>query len=1268
MSSENEVLNPNQMYCDRLVELAFPPGAQNAQGSETVAIEGKRYSRGELREELEKNPALEQQLRRKYRWARAGMGRAAKASSAELDGLVDITFEPRIEVGAEEYTRDDLVAELPKNPKLQKLVGVKLHFVPSKWLLEQEIIAKGVRKPDVDIYTQVANLGLIGVCFSGGGIRSATFNLGVIQGLAQVGLLPHIDYLSSVSGGGYIHEFLAAWILRNPKGCEGVVAELIPQAEPKCLPRSPEPIKWLMRYASYLTPRRGPFSTDTWTMVAIWFRNTILNQIPILSGLAFACLVVRLLVSVQMDRSSDFWTKQGTPGILMWSGQGLVGALAMYFAIRSLFKLCDNLLLQREMHGSGSKSASMSSRKLLTNRDVQVHVIAPWLALSIWLSYWMQWRLNPDAWLAAWLPWIGFALFCLWVLALVMMIIFAGGAMDCYDRLNPHPLPIEKRFDDEKKLAKRGFILTGFLTSVVASALGWVFVVGSGWLAHLLASSLGPVRAVKQAAQQTLNFTVSGGAEAFTANLAGALSKAATTTGGIPIDPWRIELAFLPGLLLSVPYVAVELMLGLLGRDYPDIRREWLARLRAWSLLYGLLWGALTSVALLSPYVVYWLIGIGPKAVWSAVVTFLIAHGTTIFAGWSGKADGKPTDKGILGFKPVDLLAILAAPVTILGILVAVSFTSSWILDHFFTFGGQMGPYWLSDIVCAIWAGLIALLFGWRVDINEFSMQSFYRNRLSRCYLGATVAERQEDPFTGFDEREELTLINGKTQRTDPNVADLLPKKYRSVKRVRGEYDGPFPIFCTTLNLTTGDDLATQERKGASFAFTPLYSGYSVSWTDADADSAVSYNGYVPTEYYAYPDGGISLDTAVAISGAAVNPNMGYNSNPTLAFLMTFFNVRLGWWISNTRKTDQWQGGKHRATPQFAAWYLFQELFGKVNDAAPYVNLSDGGHFENMGLYELVRRRCRYIIVCDAEEDPDMHFEGIGAAITKCRADFGAEIDLDLRPLQKDDKTGYSNAHCVVGTIQYPPPPGAVSPPDDWTPCKCLGDRDDDLYSGYVVYMKSSLVGDEPPDLLTYQLKHAVFPQDSTADQWFQETQFEAYRRLGHHIAMATIPPALQPGEPEIKDPGDIPELFRRMNAIWYPRTPEMEQYLGDHLKQYEAILKDLRERAELAGLEEALMDTGTDAQVAWASVSAHAGNLPFAMQYANSILRFVYTVYTNLQLAFPDNRTSPHAVWWICLFRRWCRVDVMRQSWTAHAPTYPEEFLLFARRELRLP
>jgi hypothetical protein len=590
-------------------------------------------------------------------------------------------------------------------------------------------------------------------------------------------------------------------------------------------------------------------------------------------------------------------------------------------------------------------------------------------------------------------------------------------------------------------------------------------------------------------------------------------------------------------------------------------------------------------------------------------------------------------------------------------------------VDHLSLTAALRGCFWQADALCGLVALGVAALFGWRVDINEFSMQSFYRNRLSRCYLAATVPHRQADPFTGFDSRAEIRLANGRPQRTPPRVRDLLPTEYNSVYNICGKYEGPFPIFCTTLNLTTGDALATQERKGTSFAFTPLYSGYSIPWTDGDVRSGVSYNGYVPTEDYAYSEDGISLDTAVAISGAAVNPNMGYNSNPALAFLMTLFNVRLGWWISNTRKKNRWPAGKCRPTPQFAALYLFRELFGKVNDAAPYVNLSDGGHFENMGLYELVRRRCRYIVVCDAEEDPAMSFEGMGAAITKCRADFGAEIDLDLRPLQIQPDTEYSKAHCVVGTIQYPPPPRIAMPPDKRTACECLGDKDDDVYSGVIVYMKSSLIGDEPPDLMTYKLKHAVFPQDSTADQWFLETQFEAYRRLGHHIAMTTIPPALSPDTTGIKHRSEIPQLFRRMNAIWYPRTPEMEKHLSDHLRQYEGILSELRTRAELADLEALLFDPAPGgAQRIWISANLAKGAQPYAVQFGNSLLDFMATVYTNLELAFPDNRVSPHAEWWICMFRRWCRVDLVQKSWTEHAPSYPLEFRLFARRELGLP
>jgi hypothetical protein len=1266
--------DPQPERVEEWVEAAFLP---------RVTVEEKEYTRAGLTLLLREHPEQVEKLKLRYHHNFTGWKDLDREETVRK--VVEIALLPMLKVGSEEYTKEGLREALPGDPKLQQRVAVVLHFVPSKWLLEQERESCGhwTAETDGDIYESVARQGLTGLCFSGGGIRSATFNLGILQGLAQVGLLPQIDYLSSVSGGGYIHEFLAAWILRHTRGRQGVIEELIPQAEPGCLPRSPEPIKWLMRYASYLTPQRGPFSTDTWTMVAIWFRNTILNQIPMLGGFACAFLIIHLLVLTRMGEDSDFWTWKGAKGSLLWSRLEVVGALAMVAASLSLIRLGKNLLHQQEMHRFRDETATMTSRDLLSNGQVQLQVILPWLALSVWLSYWTQ--LGTQA--ASPVFWAGVIAFAVWIGATVMVVIFAGGAMDAHCRLHP---PLQRRHSPQpggwrKAGACAGFIAVGLLATLMACGLGWGFVQGSAWLGHTIASMAGPVGLDKHAAHQSLKFSVSGAARAFEASLSGSLggqdSVPAGQWAGYAIDPWRIQLALLPGLLLSVPYIAIELTLGLVGRDYSDMRREWLARMRAWSLLYALSWFALVSLALLAPYAVYWLIGIGPAATWSAVVTFLAAHGATIFAGWSGKADGKPTDNGILGLKPMDLLAFIAAPITILGLLIAVSFCVSWSLDHLPETMWLGESYWRADALCCAGVGAVALLFGWRVDINEFSMQSFYRNRLSRCYLGATTPERQSDPFTGFDGRGKLMLLNGTTQRAIPKVRDLLPVGYAPAEtehRWREEtkpYEGPFPIFCATLNLTTGQDLATQERKGASFAFTPLFSGYSVSWTDGHVDSDVSYNGYVPTEEYAYREQGISVDTAVAISGAAVNPNMGYNSNPALAFLMTFFNVRLGWWISNPRKKYQWPAEEGRATPRLAVVNLFQELFGKVNDAAPYVNLSDGGHFENMGLYELVRRRCRYIVVCDAEEDPEMKFEGMGAAITKCRSDFGADIDLDLRPLQIDDKSGFSKAHCVVGTIQYPPPPRGPDEDADEAekriPCKCLGDKDDDPYSGVIVYIKSSLVGDEPPDLLTYQLKHKVFPQDSTADQWFQETQFEAYRRLGHHVAMATIPPALTPGQARVHDRAEIPWLFRRLYAIWYPRTPEMEKYLGDHLKQYEGILKELRERKELVGLEARLNDATpweVTETVRWDLPQGDAQSMLYPEQFANSVLDFMYTIYTDLKLAFPDNRVSPHAEWWICLFRRWCRVTLLKDAWTAHVQSYPLEFRLFALRELRLP
>jgi hypothetical protein len=158
-----------------------------------------------------------------------------------------------------------------------------------------------------------------------------------------------------------------------------------------------------------------------------------------------------------------------------------------------------------------------------------------------------------------------------------------------------------------------------------------------------------------------------------------------------------------------------------------------------------------------------------------------------------------------------------------------------------------------------------------------------------------------------------------------------------------------------------------------------------------------------------------------------------------------------------------------------------------VSDDAPFVSVSDGGQFENMGLYELVRRRCRNIIICDAEEDANFTFEGLGMAIRKCRIDFGVEISLSLDELLPD-KSGNSRSAHVAGTIRYPLGVQA-------------GETVARFVEGQILYLKSTLTGREPSDIRNYKREHPVFPSDTTLNQWFTESQFESYRRLGQFVA-----------------------------------------------------------------------------------------------------------------------------------------------------------------------
>jgi hypothetical protein len=133
------------------------------------------------------------------------------------------------------------------------------------------------------------------LCISGGGIRSATFALGALQGLADLGILENFDYLSTVSGGGYIGSWLTAW-----KEREGGLEHVIPKLKPGAgvTPGAPDPIGHLREYNNYLSPKLGFFSADTWTLVATVARNMFLNWLVFVPLMLFFLMLPRIVLSV----------------------------------------------------------------------------------------------------------------------------------------------------------------------------------------------------------------------------------------------------------------------------------------------------------------------------------------------------------------------------------------------------------------------------------------------------------------------------------------------------------------------------------------------------------------------------------------------------------------------------------------------------------------------------------------------------------------------------------------------------------------------------------------------------------------------------------------------------------------------------------------------------------------------------------------------------------------------------------------------------------
>jgi hypothetical protein len=891
----------------------------------------------------------------------------------------------------------------------------------------------------------------VGLAISGGGIRSATFGLGVLEALRRRGLLAQIDYLSTVSGGGFIGSWLSANCQRHA-GWLGADADWN---------RS---IDHLRRYSNYLSPKVGFFSADTWSMATIWFRNTLLIQTTVVLAIACVLLLPRPMLELFQHWPEAGYARWATVILFILGIVGIAGnqmrltsgGAGVLLRARSwplalgLGAVCIGaawIYGERTdfdpFHGgevSYAQTAPIAMLLVLAGFVLQPAGVG--LVATVWRLVWP--KEEPPQQINYTQNWVqGVVVIPLVVSAYLVAAVLWGEAIGVPGTTGLNGL------ETYGALVTQAWRYWPFPLSVV-------FV--SFWLLSFCA-----IHSRRDLGGLTTAFLVPFVAvPVLHALLCAVMLLFHGWTGDPGSGAWR---AFVWGPpLVSFAFVlAIVVLIGMMARQSTDEVREWWSRLGAWLGIYATAWMVVTVTAV---YAHTWVTWAWDNHRWPSMWAGGGWLGTVVaglFAGHSESTDG--TAKKTWSATAKELAAAVAPFLFIAGLLIAVAFVLDLIVqinantgwDSVGGGGGTHGDHraFLTVAVAALSGCFGALvLMAARVDINQFSLNAFYRNRLVRCYLGATrfrPGERQPQNFTGFDGHDDLAL------------AELAPAT---------DARGPLHIINCALNLGGSSDLALHTRHSASFTLTPLHCGS--AYRSRDQTGEERELGYRPTRDYGGEFGAPTLGQAVAVSGAAASPNMGYHTSPVTAFLLTLFNVRLGWWFPNPGRTDA-----RTPSPSFSLRYLVAELFGGADDTSRFVMISDGGHFENLAAYELIRRRCDVVIVSDGECDPKLTFGGLGTLIRMCQVDFGVTISIDVSAIRPGTGQRWSSRQWAIGSIDY----------GDGKP------------TGTFIYLKASMRGTEDTAVLQYKSEHPLFPHESTGDQFYGEDQFESYRALGQAVA-----------------------------------------------------------------------------------------------------------------------------------------------------------------------
>ena len=815
---------------------------------------------------------------------------------------------------------------------------------------------------------------LYGIALSGGGMRSATFSLGVLQALSQHDLLEPADYLSTVSGGGYVgisfsglcaeelpyegldrlgadeHRFPFG-LARSELGDDGTQA-----ASP--VHGNETPALWHVRkYANLIAGGFGLLSLATWQLVGRYFVSTValwlLFLLPLV-GLAGA------LVAGAWHWSWEVLAERLSDADHAW--------LAPVLALSPLFVVLWVVLLRLVAlvlppAGGMRRPLALWLGALGATLVAAVVVYATAVAMQSFVDEATTLASEEDAG-EDWLRSLQIAI----APALVMgAFVTLGFSTMAWDR---RPL-----------LGALAFLAVPFLVTLVAYFGGgppellWasfgIGLVAGGLVVAMWARGAGLVWGVR-----ILNGIASGAGAVLIAMLVGA--------GVWLIDEGRS-------------------LFGQDGEATREVFRGWLAA-------------------------------------GSAMASVMVGAGLPRMA--SGGRTGK-ISRILFGFGGYFLLFSLA----VLGAWAAWT-----VIDR----NGSWSSLLLAGMFAAILVFPLALGVQRGVLLNVLSLSGVYEDRLQQTWI-----------------------IGARPPRTER--ADAVPRWHRVWTRpdltvtslAAAEPVTPYPLICATLNIpgSRGDKLP--ERSSDSFVIAPVYSGSALSrWSPSS-----SMGGFAD----------MSLARAASISGAAVAPNMGEKTSGTLSVLTTIFNVRTGRWVPNPRHTAS-RGLISRSLNAIPAVLYLRELLGNANRDDDFMYLSDGGHFENLGVYELFRRRCRYIVAVSSDiesiEGADA-LGNLGTALRMARVDFGVEVSIpSLKPLLRNPQTGRVLSYFAVGELRY----GGAA-----------GDGEEPPPIGTFVLIKTGLVEDSlTADLIQYLAGNPSFPYDSTLDQQFDQPQFESYRHLGY--------------------------------------------------------------------------------------------------------------------------------------------------------------------------